>query len=175
MNTQYLSLAEVADHMEVYEQLPVPLQKAMRNSLVITLVTNLACLPLLIFMPHITNFLANVSQTGFFIWFTGDLAHFIARALAAVSPILLVLNIVSLALTLLVMLLSNGMTAPVKEGVHWLAWVAAFPSGASAVSMGILAGGFALIIVLAVIIWAILIVVAICALGIALAMMGGSS
>ena len=77
---------------------------------------------------------------------------------------LLILNIASLVLVLLVLAISVGMTRPVGEPIHWLAWGAAIPSGISAVSFATLAVLFVLLVVVTLLIWIVIAYIVIMAL-----------
>jgi hypothetical protein len=159
MNAEYISLGRLAQSMGVYDSMPVPIQQGLKNSIILTVITNIVCIPIMIFTPHLIENIGYVSSDGFFIWFTADAVNFLLQLAYNLSGFLLVLNILSLIMILVVMFTSWGMTKPVHESVHWLAWVAAFPSGASAISAAITVGLFIAIIVVAVIIWAIIITI----------------
>lgn len=171
MNAEYVSLGRLAQSMGVYDSMPVPIQQGLKNSIILTIITNIICIPIMIFTPPIIESIGHVSSNGFFLWFTADIVNFLLELSYYLSGFLLVLNILSLIMTVVVLFTSWGMTKPVHESVHWLAWVAAFPSGASAISAAITAGLFIAIIVVALIIWVIIITIII---GI-LSAMGSSS
>lgn len=164
MNAEYISLDRLAQNMGVYDSMPVPIQQGLKNSVILTIITNIVCIPIMIFTPNI----GYVSSDGFFIWFTADAVNFLLGLAQNLSGFLLVLNILSLIMIVVVMFTSWGMTKPVHESVHWLAWVAAFPSGASAISAAITVGLFIAIIVVAIIIWVIVIALVLTALSVAM-------
>jgi hypothetical protein len=157
MNAEYISLGRLAQRMGFYNSMPVPIQQGLKNSIVLTIVTNIICIPIMLFTPALIEHIGYVSSNGFFIWFTADAVNFLLQLSYHLSGFLLILNILSLTLTVVVLLASWGMTKPVHESVHWLAWVAAFPSGASAISAALTIGLFIAIVVVALIIWAIII------------------
>jgi hypothetical protein len=132
MSPGYVSLAAVAQNMDIYERLPVRIQGALRESIRNTGIANLISVPLLLIalatQPHtaydffsIIDLTANAAMS----WFT------FAQSAAEV---LLIFNLVSLLILGLVMALSSGMTEPVDESVHWLAWAGAIASAISLVS-----------------------------------------
>lgn len=159
MRDDTITLAALTKNMAIYDSMPSVIQKGMRNSIVLTLITNVACIPLLCFVPRLVISISPVPSCGFFIWFTADVLNLLLPLAHELSGYLLVLNVLSLTLIVLVMLISWGMTRPVREPVHW---VAAFPSGVSVVSVAIIVGLITAIIVVALVIW-ILIVLAVLA------------
>lgn len=163
MNIEYVSLSSVAENLRIYEKLPVHIQSGLRRSVEITLITNIVSIPLLLFLPGIIESIAPVSSDGFFLWFTADVANFLFELAYNISGFLLALNVISFVLTVVVLATSWGMTKPVQEPVHWIAWVAAFPSGLSAVSAIIIVVLFVLLVIVATILWALLIAL-ICAI-----------
>lgn len=175
MSVKYVSLYHIAQRMGVYESMPVPIQGALRRSVTLTLITNIIAIPFLWFAPSLIESVYPVSSDGFFIWFTGDVADFLLRLSYHLSDYLLVLNILSLVMIGIVLLTSKGMERPVSESVHWLGWLAAFPSGITMISTTIIMGLFIAIIVVAIIIWVIIITFAIMALFSALTAMAESS
>jgi hypothetical protein len=76
----------------------------------------------------------------------------------------LALNVLSLLLAGVVLLASKGMARPVKEPFHWLGWLAAFPSGMTIASTGVIAALFAAIVAVAIVIWIAIITLAVCVL-----------
>jgi hypothetical protein len=127
---------------------------------------NLISIPAFWLLPSCEWVRSPVPSNGFFLWFTADAVNLFLRLTRDVAPWLLGLNVVSLVLTLLVIVLSWGFTRRVSEPVHWLAWSAAFPSGASVVSTIILAGLLIAVVLIALIIWIIiitLVILVICA------------
>ena len=170
--TDYVSLSALATNMQIYEQLPVSIQKALKKSIWITVIINLICIPVLIALPELIESALPVYD-GFFIWFTSDVANFVLRLTYDLSPFLLTLNIISLTLSIGVLIASTGMTKSVSEPVHWLAWAAAFPSGISAVTAVILTAFFLTVIVLAIIIWIVIIAIVITIIGGVLAALAG--
>ena len=159
MSAEYVSLGALAQRLDVYERLPIPLQEGMKQSVVLTLKTNLFCIPTLFLTPILRPLLLN----GFFsvINPTADAAHALYYAIMALRSELLVFNVISLILVGMVYFLSEGMSAPVHEPVHWAAWVAAFPSAASAVSLAIFAMLLALLFLATLVVWIVLIIISI--------------
>ncbi|MFZ5819700.1 MAG: hypothetical protein ACOYYJ_07350 [Chloroflexota bacterium] len=160
MNAEYISLGRLAQSMGVYDSMPVPIQQGLKNSIILTIITSIVCIPIMVFTPNI----GYVSSDGFFILFTADAVNFLLQLAHNLSGFLLALNILSLVMILVVLFTSWGMTKPVHESVHWLAWLAAFPSGASAISAAITVALFIAIVVVALIIWAIIIALVLAAL-----------
>ena len=159
MGDNTITLAALTKKMAIYDSMPSAIQKGMRSSILLTLMTNVACIPLLCFVPRLVISISPVPSGGFFIWFTADVLNFLLPLAHELSGYLLVLNVLSLTMIVLVVLTSWGMTKPVREPVHWLAWVAAFPSGASAVSAAIIVGLITAIIVVALVIWILIVLV----------------
>lgn len=157
MDAEYISLAKLAQNMGVYESMPVPIQQGLRKSIKLTIITNLICIPILILTPIIINNIGFVTSDGFFIWFTADVVNFLLDLTAYLSKFLLVSNVLSLLITIIVLLISHGMTKPVHEPVHWLGWIAAFPSGVSAISLAIMTGLFIAILIATVLLWIVII------------------
>jgi len=157
MSVEYVSLYHVAQRMGVYESMPVPIRDALRHSVTLTLITNIVAIPFLWLAPSLVGAVYPVSSDGFFIWFTADVVNFLLRLSYHLSDYLLVLNILSLVMIGLVLLISRGMEKPVSEPVHWLGWLAAFPSGITVISAAIIAGLFIAIVVVAIVIWIIII------------------
>jgi hypothetical protein len=160
---QYISLAQLAQQMEIYERMPVPIQKAMQYSVWITLAVSCVCIFVSrVIIPSILDSVRE-SLTGFFI-FTSDSANSWIQFTSKMSPFLFGANIVSLLLMLSVLLVSWGMTRAVKEPVHWLAWLGAFPCGISAVSIVILLVWIGLLFVFTLLLWIIVGAIIICLL-----------
>ena len=112
--------------------------------------------------------LESVKNKDLIVKIHSDAVNFLLGLAHNLSGFLLVLNILSLIMTVVVMFTSWGMTKPVHESVHWLAWVAAFPSGACAISAAITVALFIAIIVVAIIIWVIVITLVLTALSVAM-------
>lgn len=175
MTVEYVSLHHLAQRMGVYESMPVPIQQALRRSVILTLITNVVAIPFLWLAPSLVRAVYPVSSEGFFIWFTADVVNFLLRLSSHLSGYLLALNILSLVLVGVVLLVSRGMEKPAGEPVHWLGWFAAFPSGITIISAAIVMGLFVAIVVVAIIIWVIIITLTIIALLAVLAGMAESS
>lgn len=161
MAAEYVSLHRLVQRMGAYESMPLPVQQALRHSVLLTLATNVVAIPLLWLAPLLVQAIYPVSSQGFFIWFTADAANFLLWLTDRLSGCLLVLNILSLVLIGAVLLVSRGMTKPVKEPFHWLAWLGAFPSGMTIVSTGVILALFAAIVVVAIVIWVVIITLAV--------------
>ena len=172
--TEYISLSELAGNFKIYERLPLPIQKALKKSIWITVIIDLVCIPILIALPGWIQSVVPLQPNGFFIWFTSDVANFVLGIASDLKDILLVLNIVSLALCIVVLIASTAMTKPAVESFHWLALLGVFPSGVSAFTALILTAFFLAAIALAIIIWIIIITVVITVfIGILSALIGG--
>jgi hypothetical protein len=152
-----ISLAALAQRMRAWDRLPQFIQGLLKQSVLITLVVNLICIPVFWLLPRCEWVSSPVPRDGFFLWFTADAVNLFLRLAREVAPWLLGLNVVSLVLTLLVIALSLGFTKHVSEAVHWLGWSAAFPSGASVVSAMILAALLIAVVLIALIMWIIII------------------
>ena len=156
-----ISLASLVQRVGLYERLPVLIQSTLRNSVLITVAMNLICIPVLWLVPSPEWALSPVTSNGFFLGFTADVVNLLLKVAYVVAPFLLVLNVASLLLTLIVLLLSWGFTKPVDEAVHWFAWSAAFPSGATTLSAVFWALLFIAIVVITLVIWIVVIALAI--------------
>lgn len=163
MYADYVSLADLAKRIDVYESMPVRLQTALSQSIKLTLITNVVSIAVLLLAQ---TFLYPING-GFFgiVDFTEDAANWLIWAIHTLTPVLLALNIVSLILVGLVLLISWGMTRAVREPVHWMAWVAAIPSGATALAGVLLTTLFALLIVVTIVIWIVAIMITLMVLG----------
>jgi hypothetical protein len=169
MSAEYVSLATLAQRMDIYEDMPMPLQRGLQNSVRYTLIANVACILLL----TISSSFGYVEPGSFFgvIEPTAEAANMLIGWIYGLSGVLSVLNVASLLLTLFVLLVSSGMTKPVQEPVHWLAWGAAIPSGMSAVSVATLTVLFVLLAVVTLLIWIVLICMIVVAIGIVLSIL----
>ncbi|NMC77988.1 MAG: hypothetical protein GYA59_01395 [Chloroflexi bacterium] len=163
MSADYISLATLAQRMDIYERMPIPLQDGLRKSVQITLITNLVCIPLL-GLQIIPNIAAWLGYSFFALPVIEPVAYTLVSLIWRFSGPLLILNIASLVLVLLVLAISVGMTRPVGEPIHWLAWGAAIPSGISAVSFATLAVLFVLLVVVTLLIWIVIAYIVIMAL-----------
>lgn len=83
------------------------------------------------------------------------------------SSKLLILNLISLLLVAAVMFSSRATTKPVKEYFHWMAGVAAVPTGLSIVSTALIIGLLLAVIIVTLIIWIVIITLVIVALAVA--------
>jgi hypothetical protein len=152
-----VSLAALAQRMRAWDHLPQFIQGLLKQSVLIALAVNLICIPVFWLLPKCEWLSSPVPPNGFFLWFTADAVNLFLRLTREVAPWLLGLNIASLVLTLLVVVLSWGFRKRVHEAVHWLAWSAAFPSGASVLSAIILAGLLLGVVLIALVMWIIII------------------
>jgi len=155
MSADYISLAALAQQMDIYERMPMLLQNGLQKSVRITLITNLICIPLLglRIIPGIASWLGDF----FALPVIESVAYTLVSLIWNLSMPLLILNAISLALVLLVLAISSGMSKPVGEPIHWLAWGAAIPSGISAVSFATLAVLFVLLVAVTLLIWIVII------------------
>ena len=81
---------------------------------------------------------------------------------------------IGLALVIIVLINSAGTLKPVAEPIHWMAWGAAFPAGASAVALILMAAMLIATVVVAVVLWIIVISIMFAILGAILgALFGG--
>lgn len=161
-----VSLAALAQRMRAWQHLPQFIQGLLKQSVLIALAVNVICIPVFWLLPGCEWMSSPVPPNGFFLWFTADAVNLFLRLTREIAPWLLGLNVASLALTLLVIVLSWGFRKRVHEAVLWLAWSAAFPSGASVVSAIILAGLLLAVVLIALIMWIIivaLVILVICA------------
>ena len=64
MNAAYISLDRLAQSMGVYDSKPVPIQQGLKNTVILTIITNIVCIPIMIFTPNIGYFssLAELEQ-----------------------------------------------------------------------------------------------------------------
>jgi len=156
MSTDYISLATLAQRMDIYERMPISLQNGLRKSIQITLITNLVCVPLLglRIIPNIAQWLGDLDF--FALPVIESIASVLISVIGHLSVPLLILNIISLILVLLVLMISLGMTKPVEESIHWLALSAAIPSGISAFSFTTLVILFVLLVSVTLLIWIVL-------------------
>jgi hypothetical protein len=129
MSTEYISLAALARNTDIYERLPVHIQGALRESIRNTAIANLISIPLLLIALSIQPNTA----LGFFEIIAGASVHWFTFSQSA-AGVLLVFNLVSLLILGLVLAVSAGMTEPVGEPVHWLAWAGAVASAISLVA-----------------------------------------
>ncbi len=168
-----ISLAALAQRMRAWDRLPQMIQGLLRQSVLITLAVNLICIPLFWMLSSMAWPNSPVTSKGFFLGITADIVNFLLNLTHHVAPWLLALNIASLVLTLIVVMLSWGFTRRVDEIIHWLAWSAAFPSGASVASTVLLIVLLIAIVVITLIIWIIIIGLVIAIIVGVLAAIGG--
>jgi hypothetical protein len=159
-NTKHISLDELAQGLRSYDSMPTLIQEALKNSIWLTLATNIVSIPLMWFAPMFLPSFYPVEH-GFF-YFTGDWVNSIFALGEWLSVYLIVLNGVCLALILTVIVASWAMTKSVREGFHWLAWSAAIPTGLSAVSTALIVGLVLILCVVAAIIWLVIGVFILC-------------
>ena len=157
MSADYISLAALAQNMDVYERLPVRIQGALRESIRNTVTANLVSIPILLIMLATSPYTAyEFFQVTSFTAYTAVAWFSFGHAAAG---FLLTCNAISLVTLLLVGILSSGLTAPVAEGVHWLAYVAAFASAISLVSAVILGVITVGLFVMTLLVWCVLAIV----------------
>jgi hypothetical protein len=160
MNTEYISLAELfrQRNFEVYERMSPRLQGTLRRSVWYTLASQTALLAFFTLVPH-DFWLNRLTPGGFFIlhpsvhW-SNDLLDLLYEWI----PSLMVLNMVSLAMTLAILTISWWMTRPAHIRVHYLATVNVIPTAINAVILAVLAVILALVVALNIACWAVIIV-----------------
>jgi hypothetical protein len=173
MQTRYVSLGTLAEQLDVYERMPVAIQEALKNSVNLTLKTNLISIPALLIAPVILEVLL---LNPFFsvINPTAAAAYGLFSLFYSLQGYLLGANILSLMLVGLVLLLSQNMTQPVGEPVHWLAGAGAVPTALSTLASAIIAALVVALFVTTLVIWILLIVFAILAAMIVLGVLAGA-
>jgi len=149
-----ISLDELARRMKDYDRMPVAIQAGLRQSVGITLASNVVSIPLLGLATYSLS--STYPVQSFFFIFTGGLIDSLLWLGDAVSAYLLALNIISLLLVVTVLAVSRAFTRPVREHYHWMAWFAAIPTGLSIVSTAIITGLVILVVVLTLIIWIVI-------------------
>lgn len=155
-NTKHISLDELANGIKDYEKMPTLIQQALKNSIWITLGTNLVSIPLMYFAPAFLPSFYPVEHP-FFLFFTADFINSVLGAGEWLSTYLFILNVTCLALVTTVIIVSGAMRKSVREEFHWLAWCAAFPTGLSAASVAITVGLVLVICIVALVIWIVII------------------
>lgn len=141
-NSQYLSLAQLTQQLGVYEATPVPIQGWLKRGFQIALLINLILLPFLDWLWGWLPQSGSISFSSEYFLFpvTSQILNWLlALAQKALAP-LIYLNLASTALAIPVLLVSRGLTRPVAQPFHWLAWLAAFPAGLSAAAALLIAG-----------------------------------
>jgi hypothetical protein len=152
-----ISLDELARRMKDYDRMPIAVQTALRKSVAITLASNVVSIPLLWLATY--NLSSTYPVQSFFFVITGGLIDFLLRLADGVSAYLLALNIISLLLVGTVLAVSRAFTRPVREHYHWMAWLAAIPTGLSIVSAAIITGLVILVVLLTLIIWIVITII----------------
>lgn len=143
-------------HVGIYEKMSTPLKEMAKQSVQRTALTNIVALPLLLISNQLLWSVFG-GASGFLIWFTADVVYGLLNWWYFLTDYLVIANAVSLALVCLVLVLSKGMTRPVDQSVHWLAWVAAFPAGVTVIVVAIMASLLTAMVVTALILWVIII------------------
>jgi len=156
VDPQYISLATLVQNAQVYERMPVPLQKGLQNSVWLTLILGIAILPILYFVPPLLH---PVSDQGFF-FFTAGIINWLFRLAQGISGFLFWAVFVSLYLVIIVLIVTAGLKQPAMRIVHFLAYVSALPTGVTAVSLAIMLALFLAITVFMIIVWILIIVFA---------------
>ena len=141
---QYLSLAQLTQQLGRYEATPVPIQGWLKRGFQIALLINLILLPLLDWLWGWLPSTGSIASEFFLFPVTSQALNWLlALAQQALTP-LIYLNLASTALALPVLLTSWGLTRPVTQAFHWLAWLATFPAGISATATVLVAGSMIL-------------------------------
>lgn len=153
MAGEYVTLGRLVERVECYDSMPVPIGQGLKKSILLTFVVSAFFVPISLLIPPLIGRIGYVSSDGFFPWFAADALNFLLCLARKGAVYLLWPNVASLVLALLVVLLSRGMTKPVHESVHWLGVVAAFPSGASVISVAVLLGVIVAVCVLVLLLW----------------------
>lgn len=155
MNTEYISLAELfrQHRYEVYERMSPRLQGTLRQSVWYTLASQTALLAFFVLVPH-HFWLNRLTPGGFFIFHPS--VHWSNDLLALLYgwiPSLMVLNLVSLAMTLTVLTITWWMTRPAHIRVHHLATINTIPTAINAAIVALVAAILMLVLVLNIIAW----------------------
>jgi len=164
VDPQYISLATLVQNAQVYERMPVPLQKGLQNSVWLTLILGIAILPILYFVPPLLH---PVSDQGFF-FFTAGIINWLFRLAQGISGFLFWAIFFSLCLVIIVLIATAGLKQPAMRIVHFLAYFSALPTGITVVSFAFILLLFLAITVFMIIVWILIIAFAIYILGLVL-------
>ncbi|MBN2303382.1 MAG: hypothetical protein JXQ72_02820 [Anaerolineae bacterium] len=162
---EYISLAQLIHRAPVYERLPKLLQDALRRSVWLSLITEVALLLVLVWMPHHV-FQTRLHQGGFFLLEpTVDLSNQLFKIGYEALPYLFLINLGNLFLLLLVLTISLGMMIPAREPVHWLAAANAVPAAISVAMLAAVIIVLVAVVIINLVAWAIIIFVVLSVIG----------
>jgi hypothetical protein len=157
MQTTYVTLSNLSKQTVIYEHLPLPIQAALRHSILLSILSSIVFLPLAVFAPQFL-----VPVTGGFFGLLVPVANWLIGAVYTLQPILIVLSLASLLLSLCVVVNSLFLTRPVSEPFHWIGSLAAVPAGINTITVTGVIALFALLVVVTIIgwvLWGILLVI----------------
>jgi hypothetical protein len=158
MNAEYTSLAHLARQAQVYEHMPLPIQRALRRSVWISLVTQITSILFITLIPS-EWLLRGVSGNGVFFHPIDKFINAILQFSYELSPYLLAINGISLVLTCLILAYSLFMTKPVQEPIHWLAALQSLPTGATIIVTVIELGLLVALIIVTAVVWLVLMII----------------
>lgn len=155
MTTMHVSFSELTDRLIDYERLPVPVSATIQSNLRRAVIGGAVATAFFAVGPRL---LTPLAWSGFFVpWDLVDwpayLVGFLAEATAALSPVLLVLNLAALGFTGYLYWRSKGFAQPVEEALHWLAGAATLVAAISILSTAFIVVGFLTSIAFALALW----------------------
>lgn len=175
MTTDYLSLSELAGRLERYDRLPVTISQNMQATFRRAALVSGIAIPFYTLGTHLFVAIAEgwyglLSPWGL-IGFPAEIAFFLAALTESLSPILLVLNAISLGVMGALFWRSKGFIGPVEEVFHWLGAAGVVVAAVSAICMAIVTIGFLTNLVLALALWVLLGLVFLFIFGVCLAVL----
>lgn len=157
---EFISLAQLLKNSQIYERMPRPIQAALKQSVWLTLVTELLVLGLFILVPsHIWSI--EVQAGGFFIEPMIGITGAAFRVIVTILPYVIALTLINLFCTLLILSISLFMILPVREPVHWLAALNSVPAWLNIILAGILGVLFGVLTVINIVLWVVLTIISI--------------